>query len=91
MDKVVLLLWSQEDLELTACLLLLHVLVAKLPPGQAEPRLTAMLGSGAMLRIFTILHQVCGAVMLASSRQCGAENQTVHGCPNEWLHPCCTS
>ena len=59
LDKVMPMLWSEEGLELTACLMLLHVLVAKLPQEQAELRLQAMLGAGFIIRIFTILQQVC--------------------------------
>ena len=59
LDKLTPMLWSQESLELTACLMLLHVLAVKLPQEQAELRLTAMLGAGFIIRIFTILQQVC--------------------------------
>ena len=64
LDKVMPMLWSEEGLELTACLMLLHVLVAKLPQEQAELRLQAMLGAGFIIRIFTILQQVSPLLLL---------------------------
>ena len=69
LDKLMPMLWSQEGLELTACLMLLHVLVVKLPLEQAELRLTAMLGAGFIIRIFTILQQVCCTWVYVCPRQ----------------------
>ena len=45
-------------MELTACLLLMHVLVAQLPQEQAREQLQAMFSLGYIIRIFSILQQV---------------------------------